>query len=40
MGVVGDWVSPVAAVFAMDVLMAEGVMISCVWVSVRMMVKS
>lgn len=44
-GVVGEWDSsaPVgcaAAVFAMEVLMAAGVMISWVWVSVRMNVNS
>ena len=43
-GVVGDWVSSAVgtavAVFAMDVLMAEGVIISWVWVSVRMNVNS
>lgn len=42
-GVVGEWDSsgpPVVAMFAMEVLMAEGVMISWVWVSVRMKVNS
>lgn len=39
-GVVGEWDSSAPAVFAMEVLMAAGVRISWVWVSVLMKVNS